>query len=71
MAIIVIVESLLIWSYVIFVRSVVARKMEISLWYALTTSLGAAIFAAMMITSAVRVLSGKGVTWKGRMYAPK
>jgi chlorobactene glucosyltransferase len=71
MAIVVIVESLLMWSYVIYVRSMVARKMGISRWYALTTSLGAAIFAAMMITSAVRVLSGKGVTWKGRMYAPK
>jgi hypothetical protein len=45
--------------------------MGISSWYAFTTPLGAAIFAAMMITSAFRVLTGKGVTWKGRLYAPK
>jgi chlorobactene glucosyltransferase len=67
----VILESLFLWSHVIYVRSVVARNMGIVPWYALTTSLGAAVFAAMMITSAVRVLSGKGVTWKGRLYSPK
>ncbi len=71
MAEIVIFESLLLWAFIIHVRAIVAQKMEISSWYAFTTPLGAGIFAAMMITSAVRVLSGKGVTWKGRMYAPK
>jgi len=36
--------------------------------YALTLPLGAAIFAAMMFASAWQVLSGRGVTWKGRVY---
>jgi hypothetical protein len=45
--------------------------MGISLWYALTLPFGAAVFAAMMFTSTWKILSGKGVTWKGRMYAPK
>jgi chlorobactene glucosyltransferase len=67
----VIVESLLLWAYVIVVRAGVAHQMQISPWYALTTPLGAAVFAAMMITSAFRVLTGKGVTWKGRSYASK
>jgi chlorobactene glucosyltransferase len=71
MALIVIVESLIFWAYLILVRARVAQAMEISAWYAFTTPLGAAVFAAMMITSAVRVISGKGVMWKGRMYAPK
>lgn len=66
-----ILESLIFWSYLIGARARVARMMEISPWYALTTPLGAAVFAAMMITSAFRVISGKGVTWKGRVYAPK
>jgi len=66
----VIFESLILWSYLINVRAKVAKKMDISPWYAFTTPLGAAIFAAMMITSAIRVISGKGVTWKGRAYAP-
>jgi chlorobactene glucosyltransferase len=67
----VIVESLVFWAYLIHVRARVARSMQISPWYALTLPLGAAVFAAMMITSAFRVLSGKGVSWKGRRYAPK
>lgn len=71
MAVTVIVESFLLWAYLIAVRVQVARKMQISAWYALTLPLGAAVFASMMITSAFRVLTGKGVTWKGRLYAPK
>lgn len=68
MALMVLSEALLFWTYLIHVRAQVARKMEFSAWYALTTPLGAAVFAAMMITSAFRVLTGKGVTWKGRTY---
>jgi chlorobactene glucosyltransferase len=71
MAGIVLLESLVFWGYLINVRARVARAMEISLWYALTTPLGAAVFAGMMITSAFRVISGKGVAWKGRLYTPK
>jgi chlorobactene glucosyltransferase len=67
----VLLESLIFWGYLIVVRARVARAMKISPWYALTTPLGAAVFAAMMITSAFRVLSGKGVRWKGRIYSPK
>jgi len=62
-------ESLLLWVYVIYVRVIIARKMEISLWYAFTTPLGAGVFGAMMFTSAWKVISRKGVTWKGRIYA--
>jgi chlorobactene glucosyltransferase len=71
MAAIVLFESLVFWGYLISVRARVARSMNISTWYVLTTPLGAAVFAAMMITSAFRVISGKGVSWKGRIYAPK
>ena len=70
-AILVILESALLWVFLIWTRTRVAKKMEISRWYAFTTPLGAAVFAAMMLTSAFRVVSGKGVSWKGRMYAPK
>jgi chlorobactene glucosyltransferase len=71
MAGIVLLESLVFWGYLINVRARVARAMEIPPWYALTTPLGAAVFAGMMITSAFRVISGKGVAWKGRHYTPK
>jgi len=71
MAATVIVQSLILWAFLIYVRAHVAKAMDISAWYALTTSLGAAVFAALMLTSTWRVLSGRGAMWKGRMYGPK
>ena len=67
----VIAKSLILWVFLIYVRARVAEAMDISAWYAFTTPLGTAVFAAMMLTSTWKVLSGKGVTWKGRMYTPK
>jgi len=64
-------ESLLLWVYLIQVRAIIALKLEISPWYALTLPLGAGVFGAMMLTSAWRVLSRKGVVWKGRTYQTK
>ncbi|MEW6403380.1 MAG: glycosyltransferase [Chloroflexota bacterium] len=71
MAIGVIVESLILWLALLIARGHVAHSMGIPGWYAFTVPLGAGIFAAMMLTSAWKVLSGKGVTWKGRLYSPK
>ncbi|HJS18422.1 MAG TPA: glycosyltransferase [Anaerolineales bacterium] len=71
MAMTVLIESVIFWAYLIHVRVRTAKAMKISPCYALTLPIGAAVFAAMMITSAFRVLSGRGVTWKGRTYAPK
>jgi len=64
-------EALILWTLVIYMRARVALGMGISPWYAFTLPLGSAVFAAMMITSTWRVLSGKGVLWKGRRYALK
>ncbi len=71
MALGVLIESILVWGYLITMRVKVALNMRISGWYALTTPLGAGVFAAMMLTSAWKVLSGQGVTWRGRNYRPK
>jgi chlorobactene glucosyltransferase len=68
MALAVIAESLLVWGYILYARAQVNKNMGISPWYALTTPLGAGVFAGMMLTSAWKVLSGAGVTWKGRKY---
>jgi chlorobactene glucosyltransferase len=70
MAVGVVIMSLIVWAALILARALAARGMNISAWYALTIPLGAGIFAAMMITSAWKVISGKGVTWKGRVYKP-
>lgn len=67
-ALLVTLEALLVWAYILFERIKVNRGMGVSAWYALTTPLGAGVFAAMMLASAWKVLSGAGVTWKGRTY---
>ena len=71
MAVAVMIESSLLWAYLIYMRAKVATNMKISPWYALTIPLGAGIFGAMMFTSAWKVISRKGVTWKGRTYGGK
>jgi chlorobactene glucosyltransferase len=68
MALATIFEALILWGLLITIRAAVAHGMNISRWYALTTPLGAAVFTAMMLTSSWKVLSGHGVTWKGRKY---
>jgi len=70
-AIVVVIQSFTVWAWLIYFRVRVARGMHISAWYALTTPLGAGVFAAMMLTSAWKVLSGQGVTWRGRKYHAK
>ncbi|NOH04158.1 MAG: hypothetical protein HND47_20385 [Chloroflexi bacterium] len=71
MAGLVILEALIVWGYLVLIRAAVARGMQISGWYAFTTPLGAGIFAAMMLTSAWKVISGQGVSWRGRKYHTK
>jgi chlorobactene glucosyltransferase len=68
LASVIIFQSLLVWSWLLYFRVRVARGMKICVWYALTTPLGAGVFAAMMLNSAWKVLSGQGVTWRGRKY---
>ncbi len=68
-ALVVTAEALVLWAYVAWQRAQVSRELGLSPWWGLTLPLGALIFAGMMLTSTVRVLSGKGVTWKGRTYA--
>jgi chlorobactene glucosyltransferase len=64
-------ESLLVWTVVVAARGRVARGLRISPWYALTLPLGAAVFAAMMFASTWKVVSGKGVAWRGRTYTTR
>jgi chlorobactene glucosyltransferase len=70
MAIGVIAQSLIVWAALLRARAIVSRELGISKRYALTVPLGAGLFAAIMLTSAWKVLSGRGVTWKGRSYRP-
>ena len=67
----VIAKSLIVWAALLWARGNVSRGLGLSRLYALTVPLGAGLFAAIMLTSAWKVLSGQGVTWRGRIYHPK
>jgi chlorobactene glucosyltransferase len=62
------VEALILWGYLVHKRIQACQAFGISLGYAFSFPLGALVFTAMMITSAFKVISGKGVSWKGRTY---
>ncbi len=67
-SLVIILESLILWASVLYARAAAAEGMGIAGRYAWTTPLGCGLFAAMMLTSAWKVLSGRGVTWRGRTY---
>ena len=61
-------EGLLVAAYLIFMRVRASGYFQIPAWYAFTTPLGAGIFSVMILASAWKVISGRGVTWRGRIY---
>jgi chlorobactene glucosyltransferase len=61
-------EAILLWAVLLWYRLQAASAFHISPGYALTLPLGSLFFTAMMAASAFKVLSGQGVTWKGRNY---
>jgi chlorobactene glucosyltransferase len=61
-------EALVMWAFLLAKRLQACRGFGIPGWYAFTFPMGAFIFTAMMLASAVNVISGRGVTWKGRRY---
>jgi len=71
MPIIVILEALLAWGYLFYQRVVVNKRMNVPASYVWTTPLGAGIFAGLIFSSAWKVISGPGVTWRGRRYQSK
>jgi len=68
MAAVIAAQSALVWAYLLYWRARAAHAFAISPGYALTLPLGALVFTGMMIASAYKVLSGRGVTWRGRTY---
>ncbi len=61
-------ESVLLWAHLLWMRIRACRAFDIPSGYAFTLPLGALIFTAMILASAFNVISGRGVTWKGRRY---
>ncbi len=70
-AALVLLQATTAWIYLLYWRVLTAQALQISALYALTFPIGSFIFAAMMFASTYKVLSGQGVTWKGRRYLSK
>ncbi|MEO8287551.1 MAG: glycosyltransferase family 2 protein [Chloroflexota bacterium] len=47
------------------------QALGLSPLWTLTMPVGVATFGVLMLSSLIRILTGKGVTWKGRTYADK
>jgi chlorobactene glucosyltransferase len=67
-AVVVTCEASVLWLFLLWNRLKACRAFRISGGYAFTFPLGALVFTAMMVVSAYNVISGRGVTWKGRRY---
>jgi chlorobactene glucosyltransferase len=67
-AVVVVVEAIILWGYLLFRRWLACRYFEIPGWFAFTFPLGALMFTLMMMASTFNVVSGRGVSWKGRRY---
>jgi chlorobactene glucosyltransferase len=61
-------EAVIMWGYLLTKRWQACLAFSIPGGYAVTFPVGALMFTAMMFTSAFKVLSGRGVSWKGRLY---
>jgi chlorobactene glucosyltransferase len=61
-------QALLAWAFLLYYRVRAADAFEIPRWYALTLPLGSLMMTAMMFASTYKVLSGQGVSWRGRTY---
>jgi chlorobactene glucosyltransferase len=61
-------QALLVWAALLYSRAQACRAFGISQAYAFTLPLGAFMLTAMMFASTFKVLSGRGVSWRGRTY---
>ncbi len=65
---VVVIEALILWGFLLEKRLHACQEFGIHSGYAFTFPLGALIFTAMMVASVYKVVSGRGVSWKGRHY---
>lgn len=61
-------ESTFLMALLLFAAWQTTRLFSIPRAYSLTLPLGAAVYIAMIISSAYKVASGEGVSWKERVY---
>jgi len=67
-AYIIFIESLVLIILALFNGIQATRLSSIPIYYSLTLPIGVLGYIALMISSAYKIISGAGVTWKGRVY---
>jgi len=60
------IPLLLNWATQVILLAAVSRRCGVPFFYALLTPLGFAVQYAMLLDSTFRIVTGRGVTWKGR-----
>ncbi|MGA9997139.1 MAG: glycosyltransferase [Pyrinomonadaceae bacterium] len=60
------VPTFIVWTIQVAIFALINRWSEVPVAYAFTVPLGYALFVAILFNSAVRIATGRGVTWKGR-----
>ncbi len=60
------IPTLAVWIIQVATFALINKAWDIPLVYALTVPLGHALFIAILLNSAARIATGRGVTWKGR-----
>jgi chlorobactene glucosyltransferase len=61
-------ESTFLLALIIYTAWQTTRLFSIPRFYSLTVPLGVAVYIAMVLSSAYKVASGEGVSWKDRVY---
>ena len=61
-------ESAFLLALIVYTSWQTNRLFSIPPYYSLTVPLGAAVYIAMVLSSAYKVASGEGVSWKERVY---
>lgn len=60
------VPTLFVWLIQVAIFLFINKQSDVPAPYAFTVPLGYALFVAILFNSAVRIATGRGVTWKGR-----
>lgn len=60
------VPALIIWLIQVFTFAAVNKNLDVPVRYALTVPLGHTLFVIILMNSAFRIATGRGVNWKGR-----
>jgi hypothetical protein len=58
--------TLIVWAAQVSALMFVCRDCDIPVAYALTTPLGLSLFYTALLVSAIRILRGEGLAWRGR-----